>query len=187
MMTTFVPNKHRRSIRLPAYDYSQEGAYYVTICVENRRCLFGDVAGGQMRLSDLGQIAGKFWQEIPVHYQNIILDEYVIMPNHIHGIIIIADACRGVKFNAPTNARSTNRYSQISPKSGTLSVIIRTYKSAVTHWCKDNRNPHFQWPRNYYEHIIRNEKSLNKIRQYILENPYHWDSDEENPQNIKLL
>ena len=125
--------------------------------------------------------------EIPDHFKHIELDEFVVMPNHIHGIIIINDNRRGVRSNAPTepnnNINPENYFSQISPQSGTLGVIIRAYKSSVTRWCRKNNYDQSIWQRNYYEHIIRNDKELYEIRKYIINNPMKWELDNEHPRN----
>jgi REP element-mobilizing transposase RayT len=172
---------HRVSVRLRDYDYSQAGAYFVTICTAYMACLFGNVIGWKVELSILGEMAFEYWAEIPNHFKTIQLDEFIVMPNHIHGMLVITDSCRGVKFNAPTSKRG-NYYSRISPMQNTLSVVVRTYKSAVSRWCKQNGYRDFQWQRNYYEHIIRSEKDLTKVREYIVTNPVKWDLDCENPE-----
>ena len=187
---------HRRSIRLKEYDYSNPGGYFVTICTKNRECLFGDIKEGVIKLTSFGEIVERLWFEIPDHFENIFLDQFVVMPNHIHGIIIIFDEevqNAGVKnvgvqyiepLHAPLQKSSQNRthqFQKIIP--GSLGSIIRSYKSSVTRWCKKNGHGYFQWLRNYYEHIIRSEKELTKIRQYIIDNPLKWEFDQENPKN----
>jgi REP element-mobilizing transposase RayT len=171
---------HRRSIRLKEYDYSQVGMYFVTICTSDKKCFLGDVVREKVELSTVGGIASKYWHEIPEHFMNINLDVFIVMPNHIHGIIFIAEQDRrGVIYNAPTPA--SNNYSAISPRRGTLSTVVRTYKSAVSRWCGQNGYTYFGWQRNYHEHIIRNEQDLEQIREYIVNNPLKWDLDDENP------
>ena len=189
----YDPEKHhRRSIRLKDYDYSQVGAYFVTICTHDKKCLLGDVVDGVVELSPIGKTALKFWLEIPKHSENVRLDEFTVMPNHIHGIVTIqnigiqgdnAAPRRGVLLNAPNTSR--NYYSQISPRKNTLSVVVRTYKSALTRWCRHNNYAYFRWQRNYYEHVIRDEEDLNQIREYIINNPLKWDLDKDNPANFK--
>ncbi len=168
-------NHHRRSLRLQGYDYTQEGAYFVTVCLRDRACLFGDISDGKMILNDAGLIAEKHWHDIPAHFPHIELDEFVIMPNHIHGIILIN--CRGTACRAPT----TEQFGK--PVAGSLPTIIRSFKSAVTKRFNSSYNGsgYRIWQRNYYEHIIRDDASLNLIRQYIMENPSRWAEDEENP------
>lgn len=193
---SYDKNKHhRRSIRLKEYDYTSPGWYYVTICTHQQTCLFGDINNGRIVLSSIGKMAQEYWLQIPNHFKFVELDEFVIMPNHIHGIIIINDRPgnggdnngngRGVRSNAPANANINpqNRFSEISPKSGTLGVIVRSYKSSVTRWCRKNKNDHFKWQRNFYEHIMRNERELYQIRKYIRSNPLKWQLDSEYPVN----
>ncbi len=181
---------HRRSIRLKGYDYSQAGAYFVTIVTHDRECAFGEVVECEMRLNEIGQVASECWVAMPTHHSNIELDEFVVMPNHIHGIILIVadghgDARRGVQLNAPTDYKPTrnadNRMSVISPYRGTLSVVIRTFKAAVTTAAREINRQGFAWQRNYHEHIIRNDRDLERIRAYILNNPPNWHADAENP------
>jgi putative transposase len=184
----------RRSIRLPSYDYAQTGAYFVTICTRNRQCFFEKVP--------IRAIAERCWLAIPDHIPLVTLDEWVVMPNHIHGIIVIADQYhglrrgidaesheshrRGVQLNAPTaknNDRNANRdlgnrHSLISPRRDTLPVIVRTYKAAVTTFCRRAGYADFQWQRSYYERVIRDDAELSRVRQYISDNPTHWNQDE---------
>ena len=172
----YNPEKHRRrTIRLQDYDYSQAGAYFITVCTKNRERLFGDVVGETMNLSVVGKMAKMFFEAIPSHFQSVALDEFIVMPNHLHGIIIIQNV--GVQNFEPLQKQ--NIFQHIIPKS--LGSIIRTYKSAVTHWCRNNGYGNFVWQRNYHEHIIRKEEALNCIREYIMTNPLSWDLDKENP------
>ncbi|MEA3334793.1 MAG: transposase, partial [Chloroflexota bacterium] len=218
-MTKFR-NKYRvESTRLPGWDYASPAWYFVTICTRRRIEFFGQVTDGQLRLSDLGQIAHRFWQNIPRHHLHVAVDESVIMPNHAHGIIVITwpgtndtippgetppdDAGPDGKtlsngggavemlYNdgEPGNAETllatslrdnTNRFSTISPKAGSLSVVIRSYKTAVTKWARRNGRPDFAWQPRFHDHIIRNQRSLDLIRQYIRDNPQRWVSDRHN-------
>jgi REP element-mobilizing transposase RayT len=181
----------RRSMRLEGYDYSQNNAYFVTICTKNREL--------STNTDEIRSIIRQVWDNLPDHYDNIILDEFVIMPNHIHGIIIInnrndKDIRRGVQLNAHpeppegvlSNAPTNDYYSKISPQKNTLSVIIRTYKAAVTTLCRKKGVRGFRWQRNYYEHVIRNDEDLYRTRKYIRENPLKWELDEENPDNLQI-
>ncbi len=180
---------HRASIRLKGYDYSSPGAYFVTICTHQRRLFFEDPA--------IRRLAEACWQAIPDHAPAVVLDEWVVMPNHLHAVIVInADPGRGVQLNAPTtpNARATEAsrdpddpFSTMSPRRNTLSVILRTYKAAVTTACRNAHRPEFAWQRNYYDHIVRNERELNAIRRYIRDNPLRWALDRDNPQNANRL
>jgi len=164
----------RRSIRLRGYDYSQAGAYFVTVCARNRECLFGDVVDGQMVLDDSGRTVMNIWLNTPELRPNVALDEFVVMPTHIHGIVVISERGRGVLQYAPTGPRSPSQ---------TIGAILRGFKSVTTKQINELRNtPGAKvWQRNYYEHIIRNDEELNRIREYIICNPARWDSDPENP------
>ncbi len=162
---------HRRSIRLQGYNYAQIGFYFVTICVQNKECLLGDIKQGLMNLNPASKMVRKIWLQLPQRFANIDLDEFVIMPNHFHGLISISIN------NEPEK--------QFSVK---LSEVIGAFKSMTTHQyiqgVKQYNWQRFQgklWQRNYYEHIIRDEFSLNNFRQYIIDNPIKWENDQENP------
>ena len=174
---TCNPDKHeRRSIRLRDYDYSQAGAYFITICTHKKEYAFGDIRDGKIELAAIGKIASKYWIEIPEHFDAVELDEFVVMPNHIHGIVIINHV--GVQNFEPLR----HKYQHVIPKS--IGSIIRAYKSMVSHWCRNNGHNYFRWQRNYYEHVIRNEDDLDEIREYIVNNPLKWHLDSENPNNV---
>jgi len=175
---------HRRSIRLKGYDYSLAGTYFVTICVKERKCVFGDVQNSNVVLSPIGEIVYQRWNEIPNNFNSVKLYVFIVMPNHLHGIVVMTNDCRGVQLNAPTR-NASNFYGLISPKQKTLSVIIRTFKAAVTTLCRKNNYHFFELQRNYYEHIVRNEDELNRIREYIINNPLQWQFDKENPNRIQ--
>ena len=164
---------HRRSIRLPEYDYSKTGAYFVTICSFNKELVFGKIVDGRCVLSKIGNIAAKHLEEVPNHFDNVFVDEYVIMPNHIHIIITIV----GVQ-----NFESLrHEYQKIIPKS--IGSIVRSYKASVKKWCNENDYKKFKWQRNYFEHIIRNQEDHFRIKEYIQNNPLKWELDEENPKH----
>ena len=192
MPSKFDPQKHhRRSIRLPNYDYSQAGAYYITIVTWQRECLFGSVVDEEMGLSKFGLVAKQQWEKLPKRFPNIELGVYVIMPNHMHGIIIITDG-RGTagQFTVlilPIPRRAPTREQFQRPVKGSIPTIIRSYKSAVSYRINLMRGTQDSpiWQRNYYEHIIRNEKDLQNKTDYIKANPMLWAQDEENPANIK--
>lgn len=165
----------RRSIRLKGYDYSSAGAYFVTLCVKGKRCLFGRIAEEIVDLFRIGKIVKRCWEEIPGHFKDVGLDEFVVMPNHLYGIVVISR--RGTACRASTLERFRK------PVAGSLPTVIRSFKSAVTRRVNRMRaSPGSTfWQRNYYEHVIRNEKELNLIRQYIMDNPLKWEMDRENP------
>jgi putative transposase len=179
---TYDPEEHhRRSIRLQHYDYSTAGAYFITICTHKLQCILGHVADGEMKLNEYGIIAENEWIRTATLRSNLMLEQYVIMPNHLHGIIIIMQDLKGVSQYAPTKEfRSPEK---------TIGAIIRGFKSATTKQINKMRlTPGIPaWQRNYYEHIIRDENDLNKIREYIMNNPITWELDDENPENIKRV
>jgi len=195
--------RHRHSIRLGGYDYSRPGAYFVTICTHDRACLFGDVAEGEMRLNDAGRIAEQCWRDIPAHFPRLDLDAFVIMPNHVHGIIWITDDAVGVNdarghnenvappvTRPPHNVGATHAsplphaLRPRGPQRRSVASIIGSFKSAVTKRINKLRGTPGMpvWQRNYYEHIIRTGESLDRIRRYIGENPLRWHLDRENPR-----
>lgn len=181
----YDPNKHhRRSIRLKNYDYSQPGAYFITICTHNRQCLFGEIVNGEMVLNEYGEIAKQCWLEIPVHFPHVQLDEFVIMPNHVHGIIIVGSR-HALTLQIAVPPQQIEQFGK--PTHGSIPTIIRSYKSACTKQIniihQSPANP--VWQRNYYEHIIRNENELDSIREYIINNPLKWSFDLENSEKQK--
>lgn len=188
---------HRRSIRLKGYDYSQAGAYFVTLVTYQRDCLFGEIRDAKMIFNDFGTIADECWRAIPDHFQLVELGAHVIMPNHVHGIIVIraddsSSARRGTIYRAPTIHTPTMRaptertptpqFGKTIP--GSIAAIIGQYKSSVSRIIKQKHNATGIWQRNYYEHIIRDEKDLQRITDYIEANPLRWNDDDENPVNV---
>ena len=169
---------HRHSIRLKGYDYSSAGAYFVTMCVHHGKCLLGQINDNEMLLSSFGQTAAECWEDLPNHYPHLILDAFVIMPNHVHGIFILDDPHVGAGLKpAPTDATAapTKRHG--------LPEIVRAFKTFSARRINSTRNgkgiPF--WQRNYYEHIIRNERSYLAIRDYIFNNIVNWDKDQLHP------
>ena len=167
-------SNNRRSIRLKEFDYSNPNWYYVTICTNERINYFGKIVNSKIILSDIGNKAKEFWEQIPEHFDYIELDSFIIMPNHIHGIIIINS--RNVQLNIPTK-RKDNYFSKISSQKGALGIVIRTYKAMVKKWSNETIYTKFKWQRNYFEHIIRNENDLFNTRRYIALNPFKWEID----------
>ncbi len=198
----YDPDKHhRRSIRLKGYDYSQAGLYFITICTKNRECIFGKIENGIMEINDYGKIANDEWLKTASIRENVELDEYVIMPNHIHGIIILVETNgkdtagrgdeTGVRAYGDTTQPTLSKVraysetpqpvstSSFQSPSNNIGSIIRGFKSAVTKRINDFQNTPGStvWQRNYYEHIIRNEKSYSRISEYIRTNPLKWQED----------
>jgi putative transposase len=228
-------NKYRiKSTRLQYWDYASPGYYFITICTKNREDYFGEIKNEKMCLNEIGDIAQKFWLEIPNHFSNVTLDEFIIMPNHVHGIVIInddpaafvafvetrhclvstnanvnADADAGTDIDTNTNtyiinnnnitttpditktAEQININAAIGHNIGktrfqnqgknTISSIIGSYKSICTKTINKTQNQfRFAWQPRFYEHIIRDTKSLERIRHYIINNPINWHSDRNN-------
>ena len=181
---------HRRSIRLKGYDYTSPGAYFITICTHQRRCLFGNILDKTMKLSGIGLLAQACWQRLPHHCPNVTLDEFIVMPNHIHGILFLdngsfRDLAPAQGVLEGSKEPQLNAMSQQTPKSGSLGAIIRSFKSVTSRRIGQFRDPPDcpVWQRNFYEHIIRNEAALHQIRHYIQTNPQFWQDDRLHPQN----
>ncbi|MFH0833972.1 MAG: transposase [Patescibacteria group bacterium] len=193
------------SKRLQNWDYAADGFYFVTICTQNRENLFGEIRNGKMVLNELGKIVAKFWREIPVHFANTKLDAFVVMPNHFHGILVIDNfsysqnaetyqiSGKNVETLHATFLQKTtvhpktteNYFSKISPKPKSVPTIIRSFKSATTkqihciHPALDRI-----WQTRFHDRVIRDEDELNRIREYIWQNPENWEKDEENLRKI---
>ena len=160
----YDPDKHhRRSTRLQNYDYNQPGFYFVTICTHERILFFGEIINGEMHLNNVGQIVKNTWNTIPQRFPNIGLDEYIIMPNHLHGIITNLGAISTAQYISSNNPLSSHL--------SLLGETIRTFKSASTHQIRKTAMPNFCWQNSYHDHIIRKDNDLNYIRQYITTNP----------------
>jgi REP element-mobilizing transposase RayT len=179
------PLPNRQSIRLKNYDYSQPGYYFITICTQDRIHRFGKIIHEKMRLNDAGEIVADEWKKTPIMRKNIQLDEWIIMPNHFHTIIIVGARCtRPMNNTRPLteNGRKVNGRMQSAPTDSrvVLGDIIRGFKSSVTKRVRQlpNMNDTKLWQRNYWEHIIRNENELNHIRNYIRHNPQKWEMDQ---------
>ncbi|HEY5593313.1 MAG TPA: transposase [Paludibacter sp.] len=199
----YNPDKHhRRSIRLKGYDYSRAGLYFITICCQDRICRFGHVDNGEMVLNEFGQIAYNEWCNLPKRFANFELDVFQIMPNHMHGIIVLNNAV-GAGFTPAQNGNNPEndtpaqnvavaqnetdiiQWAGASPAPTTnasISDIVGAYKSLVANGCLDiyksnNKTMGKLWQRDYYEHIIRNEQSYQTITNYIIDNPAKWNED----------
>ncbi len=189
---------HRRSIRLKGYDYSQAGAYFITICTHNRQPFFGNIVRpgfapaqlselappAQMLLNEYGRIAHEQWLQIPTRFDNIELDAFVVMPNHIHGILIIHTPVGAGFTPAPIGheGQPDSGQPQGLPLRKTVGDIVGAYKSIVANEClkifkSNNKTMGKFWQRNYWEHIIRDEKSFLEIAKYIDNNPAKWQED----------
>jgi putative transposase len=185
---------HGKQIRLKGYDYSKPGAYFVTLCCKDRQCYFGRIENRKIIFSTMGKIAKRNWENIPRHFKNVILDDYIIMPNHLHGIIhIIHDNnCRGLINQILTIVNQTHNtdithWILMKDPNITLGKIIRYFKAKSTRFIRQNGYKIFAWQRNYYEHVIQNIKSLQTIRRYIINNPLKWDLDKDNPNIDRFI
>ena len=198
-----APKRQRRSIRLQGYDYTRQGAYFVTICTRNRACLLGDIVEGRMRLSEAGRLAQAVWEDLPYHYPHVQIDVWVIMPNHMHGIVILTEAQAtdddmrvgtDPKINVGTKTDTGTKTdvgaglkpaptAPAAPTRHGLSEIVRAFKTFSARRINALHNTVGTpfWQRNYYEHVIRNESAMDRIRQYIADNPARWPEDLENP------
>jgi putative transposase len=173
----FQPQRrHRRSIRLQEYDYTKAGAYFLTVCTYNRECLFGNVMDGEMHLNQWGDVVRNEWFRTSVLKPYVQLDALIVMPNHIHGVIWIRG--EGTARRAPTIGRFG------ASIAGSLATIVGAFKSACTRRVNEIRNtPNLPvWQRNYFEHVIRDEAQLRRIREYIACNPLRWAEDVNNPE-----
>jgi putative transposase len=181
---TYDPNRHhRRSIRLRDYDYTRAGAYFITIVCQDRICLFGDVVDGVMCLNDAGCMVQTMWDEIPMFYPGVDIDACSIMPNHMHGIVLlfeIDDIGQPQGAGQPQGVAPAVRMSLPDVVHRFKTLTTKHYTDGVKQfgWMPYNGRV---WQRNYYEHIIRSERSLQRIRDYIDANPMKWDIDPENP------
>ncbi len=230
-MMGYNPQRHhRRSIRLKGYDYTSPGAYFVTICTQDHVCTFGEVVEGDMRLNPYGRVVNTYWSRIPRHFPHVTLDAWAVMPNHVHGIIVITDAPSSGDTSSPVDKRGCGRRGEAIPvrptvmedgngptacpvenddagiasplqtsqhasrhptppphprgaPSRSLGAIVGNFKSITTRRINGMKHtPGGQvWQRNYWEHIIRNERAFQRIRQYIENNPALWEQDQLHP------
>ena len=165
----------RSSIRLKDYDYAKPGAYFVTICVRKQECLLGSVINGEMKLNFYGNIVSKVWQCLFREYPYVHLDEWQIMPNHLHGIFVLRD------YKKESQSDSIDGI-KVKPV-GRLLGAFKTVSTKKINAIRLMTGGPF-WQRNFYEHVIRNEESLNRIRDYIMTNPQRWELDKENPMAV---
>jgi REP element-mobilizing transposase RayT len=172
----------RNTNRIPQHDYSTPGQYFVTICVGNRQQIFGEIENDKIILNDAGKIVDFWWREIVNHFTGIELDQHIIMPNHIHGIINIVGA------GSPRPDNNNDTIIGRGNRAPTIGHIIAFFKYQTTKFINESKNTPGNkiWQRNFYDHVIRNDKSLDKIREYIINNPAAWDSDIENPNRIGI-
>ena len=187
--------KHRRrTVRLPEYDYASVGYYFVTVCAHQHRCVFGEIQNDEMQVNAVGQIVEACWREIPRHFAHSGLDVFIVMPNHVHGIVVInemeapsASMNKDQPDGRGTACRAPTREEFGKPVHGSLATIIRSFKSACTKQINVLRRTPGQsvWQRGFYDRVIRDEVELRAVREYIVYNPLKWDLDEEHPDRWK--
>ena len=206
-----MPDKYRNKYRIPSarlqgYDYGQNGAYFITICTKNRIHYFGEIISSfdfetqnvaSLQATQIGFIANEYWQKIPEHFPFVILDEFVVMPNHVHGIIIISkltdDDTSGSETQNTLGFETQNIASlqgigynnKFGPQSGNISSVIRGYKASVKSLATAN-NIEFAWQPRFYDRIIRDEDEMKRIRKYIVENPDNWFRDSNNKEYLYM-
>jgi len=192
----FDPQKHhRQSIRLRGHDYTQAGLYFITICTYQRACLFGEIVNGRMRLNEYGRVVQTEWLRTVDVRPHVEMDAFVIMPNHIHGIIVLTGTAGATRRVAPTHrivpqpdispGHAPTKHPN-GPTSGSIGAIIGQFKSITTKQINASRNAPGApvWQRNYHERIIRDQESLHRVRRYIEANPHRWAEDMEYSRSL---
>lgn len=171
--------RSRRSVRLPGYDYSRVGMYFVTICADQRRCIFGDIRRNTAVLSQIGEVVSSCWREIPCHFPHVKVETYVVMPNHVHGILTIQSKGPSATLLNKT-ARGMESFGKPTP--GSIPTIVRSFKAAASRHARESGLVAGEpiWQRGYYEHVLRNTREYIEATNYILLNPARWADDEDN-------
>ncbi|MGB2868629.1 MAG: transposase [Bacteroidota bacterium] len=180
-MSLFRGKYRIESARLEGFDYTSPGSYFVTICTKDRIAWFGDIQKGEMHRSAIGEIVAEEWQKTPAIRPNVTLDEWRVMPNHFHGIVVIGETHVGVTTQPVETTRRVVSTNQPTLKPNSLGSIIGQFKSQCTKRIHATGNRDFAWQPRYHDHIIRDEDDLNRIREYIINNPANWDEDDQNP------
>jgi len=172
---TLFENRYRvESTRLTAWDYSLRGWYFVTLCTEDKKCSLGRTANGQIVLSDAGRIAETEMKAVSSHYVNVVIDRYVVMPNHVHALIVI----EGDHIYSPVETRLAASPARTH---GLLSQIVGSYKAGVSRICHAKGISGFAWQSRFHDHVLRSNASVNAVREYIEHNPRNWLEDPDNP------
>jgi len=191
--------RRRKPNRLKNFDYSSSGWYFVTICTQNRECIFGNIINNNMILNKYGEIVNRYWLKLPKHFNNVELDEFIVMPNHVHGIIIIRNSNQYVGNDHRVVPINNNQVGHDGPtlqntrQQQLLFRIVQWLKTITTNiyikGVKNNQFPRFDkriWQKSFYDHIIRNEYSLNRIRRYVKDNPRNWEDDRNNINRLSI-
>ena len=183
LMTLYRNTYRIESTRLRDWDYGSPGWYFVTVCTQNRACFFGGIMNGNLKLSLAGQIADSELQNISFHYSSVRLDSAIVMPNHVHAIIVIdGRGCYSASLGAD-GLPATPKLGAPAITMLSLSSIVRSYKSGVTRVCRAHGFQNFAWQPRFYDHILRTNASVNAVRDYIQNNPANWIHDKDNPKN----
>jgi REP element-mobilizing transposase RayT len=173
-------DKYRiESTRLRGWDYGSRGWYFVTICAQSHAHIFGEVENGAVQLSPIGQIAESEVQELSHHYHNVQIDEHVVMPNHLHAIVMI-DGMHCFSPRAKMGPPVNDTAGFVSPAAGSLSAIIRSYKAGVTRRCREHGLKHVIWQSRFHDHLLRGDAVINAVRDYIRNNPTNWRVEKDN-------
>ena len=185
-------NNIRKNIRLTNHDYSSDGSYFIIICTKDKECYFGEIKNNKMVFTSVGEIAQKYLAEISSHFENVKLEEFVIMPNHVHCLLNLSEANVGTRHVVSLQNESNmslgtshvmslpddNKKNQFSkPIPGSVSVIVQQFKSSVKRWCNQNGYSYFQWQSRFHDHVIRNYDSYLEIKNYIHSNVANWSKD----------
>jgi putative transposase len=179
-MPNDAKSPRRKRLRLPGYDYSTAGGYFVTICAHNHKLVFGSIHDGIVNLNAAGRIIEKHWNELPYHYASVVLDSFVVMPNHVHGVLFL---------RPPDEMPADGKSGAGHRTARTLGDVIRSFKKFSAREVNKQRGTTGQplWQRNYYERVIRDQEELRMIRQYIQDNPIRWEFDKENPNRTNQI
>ena len=175
-MTLFREKYRIESARKPGWDYTLPGSYFVTICTQGRKPYFGRVANATVDLSPIGEYVDACWKEVPQHHQHIEIDDFVVMPNHMHAIVIIGGPERLPELRRREKFKRVAELNGVRPKANSLGSVVGSFKSAVTQWC-EAQQMEFEWQPRFHDRIIRGENSLKAVREYIRNNPTNWRKD----------
>jgi putative transposase len=169
-MTLYKGRYRIESTRRWNWDYTAPGSYFITICTAGKKPYFGTISNGTIEHSVIGAIAHQFWRELPQHYENVTIDEFVVMPNHVHGIVMTHGVMKAPAF------LSREKKPLAAPAKGHVGAVVRSYKSAVSHWCSQQKLV-FAWQRGFYDRLLFGNISINAVRDYIKSNPANWSQD----------
>jgi putative transposase len=175
-MTLFREKYRIESARKPGWDYTLPGSYFVTICTHEKKPYFGRVSNATVDLSPIGKYADACWKEAPQHHKRIDIDDFVVMPNHMHAIVIIGGPERLPEMRKREKFKRVAELDGVRPKANSLGAVVGSFKSAVTQWC-EAQHVEFGWQPRFHDRIIRGKNSLKAIREYIRNNPANWEKD----------